>query len=206
MVSGFERLRKIEGRVWAKGYTRGELDDAQEKFNLTFPPDMVALFLERRPVNAWDWRSDEKHIRRMLEWPFQGLLFDVENCGLWWPDWGERPALLGKRAEILRSVLQQSPKLAPLLSHRYIPCEPNEVGNPAFSIYQSDVIYYGVNLADYFEREFGNAAAAPLPAKHIRFWSDLVDRAFQDSFYPGRKAPAGVNANRGNDAGGGGTD
>ena len=46
-----------------------------------------------------------------------------------------------------------------------------------FSVYQSDVIYYGGDLADYFEREFVDPRR-PLPQhiKHVRFWSDLVER------------------------------
>ena len=185
IVSDFQRRREAEGRIWAEGYTQDELDSAQERFDLTFPADLIALFLERRPVLGWDWRSDEQHIREMLERPFEGLLFDVENNGLWWPEWGDRPTR-ANGAEILRSVLNQAPKLVPLVSHRYIPSEPDEAGNPIFSIHQSDVIYYGVNLEDYFEHEFGNVAPIAVPTKHIRFWSDLVDRAFRDPFYPGR--------------------
>ena len=46
-----------------------------------------------------------------------------------------------------------------------------------FSVYQSDVIYYGSDLADYFEREFGSRDRPwPQHLKHIRFWSDLVER------------------------------
>jgi hypothetical protein len=187
IISEFQRRREAEGRIWAEGYTQDDLDSAQEKFGIRFPPDLVALFLERRPVLGWDWRSDEQEIRAMLERPFQGLLFDVEQSGLWWPEWGDRPAQGNERAEILRSVLRQAPKLVPLLSHRYIPSEPHEPGNPVFSIYQSDIIYYGKDLADYFERELGNNhRPIGTPTKHIRFWSDLVERAYQAPFYPGR--------------------
>ena len=30
-------------------------------------------------------------LRRHLEWPVDGLLFDVENNGFWIEDWGDRP-------------------------------------------------------------------------------------------------------------------
>jgi hypothetical protein len=186
IVSEFRRRREAEGRVWAEGYTQEELDDAQEKYDLTFPPDLIALFLERRPVQGWDWRSDEPEIREMLERPCEGLIFDVEHDGLWWPEWGDRPDHENERAETLRAIVQQAPKLVPLVSHRYIPCEPNEAGNPVFSIHQSDVIYYGVNLDDYFEREFGHPRRlVAKPMRHIRFWSKLVDRAYQAPFYQG---------------------
>lgn len=177
IISDFERSRRAEGRIWAEGYTRHELDLAQETFGLTFPPDLIALFLERRPVRGWDWRSDGEHIRHMLEWPLEGLLFDVEHNGLWWPEWGERPLTADARAEVLRDVVNKAPKLVPLVAHRYIPCEPNESGNPIFSIHQSDIIYYGADLADYFEREFGDAQEPMAgPVKPIRFWSEFVTR------------------------------
>jgi hypothetical protein len=41
-----------------------------------------------------------------------------------------------------------------LISHRYLPEKSHEPGNPVFSVYQADVIYYGADLIDYFEREF----------------------------------------------------
>ncbi len=106
-----------------------------------------------------------------------GLIFDVENNDLWWPTWGERPVTAEARAAVLRDVVSEAPRLVPLVSHRYLPCEPNESGNPVFSIYQSDAIYYGVDLIDYFEREFGNKTGPVVgPVKPIRFWSELVSR------------------------------
>ena len=178
IISDFQRRRqRPDGLDWVVGYTQDELDAAQAKYDLVFPPDLVALLRERRPAIGYDWRSDEKEIRERLAWPFEGLLFDVENNVLWWPEWGERPARAEDRADVLRSVVAQAPKLIPLISHRYLPAEPHEAGNPVFSVYQSDVIYYGANLADYFEREFGDPRRPlPEPIKRIRFWSDFAER------------------------------
>lgn len=177
IISDFQRKRQAEGRIWAEGYSQPELDAAQEKYGLVFPPDLVALLRDRRPVLGYDWRTDDKEIRDMLKWPLEGLLFDVENNNLWWAEWGERPGTAGARAEVVARVVGAAPKLIPLVSHRYLPAEPHEAGNPVFSVYQSDVIYYGADLADYFEREFVNSRL-PLPQhiKRVRFWSDLVER------------------------------
>ena len=175
IISEFARKRIAQGRIWAEGYTQSELDVAQEKYDLSFPPDLVALFLDRRPVQGYDWRSDEKEIRAMLAWPLEGLLFDVEHAKLWEREWGEKPKTAEARAEVLGKIVGDAPKLIPLVSHRYLPAEPHEAGNPVFSIYQSDMIYYGANLEDYFEREFATAERhLPNPIKHIRFWSDFV--------------------------------
>ncbi len=63
------------------------------------------------------------------------------------------------------------------------------VGNPVFSVHQTDIIYYGKNLWDYFEQEFGphgegwyggqqyaETTSEEYLAVHrpIRFWSSLV--------------------------------
>jgi len=50
---------------WAKGYTKTEFDDAQEKFGLVFPPDLVVLLRDRWPLDGHA-STDEVAIRRML--------------------------------------------------------------------------------------------------------------------------------------------
>jgi hypothetical protein len=172
---------------WGPGYSQSELDAAQERFGLVFPPDLVALLMERRIPNGHDWTGDEAPIRRVLEWPLEGLLFDVEYNGLWWPEWGERPKSEAERAEIVTIIVASAPKLIPIYSHRYIPEEPNEAGNPVFSVHQSDIILYGTNLANYLEREFRNHRHRLEPGigggKRIRFWSETVERNGQPGFY-----------------------
>jgi hypothetical protein len=92
------------------------------------------------------------------------------------------------RKQVLRDVISRAPKLIPLIGHRYLPEHPHESGNPIFSIFYTDAIYYGANLKDYFEREFGDwhTRNQPLPRqiKYIPFWSDLVERFAQDRGRP----------------------
>jgi hypothetical protein len=168
---------------WLNGYTQAELDSAQRRFGLEFPADLIALLREKRPANGHDWTNDVE-IRRALAWPFEGLLFDVEQNHLWWPEWGARPTSADACKEVLRSIVSRAPKLIPLIAHRYLPEEPREQGNPVFSVYQADVIYYGANLTDYFEREFLGFNHRPWsqPTKRIPFWSDLVERNGDPNF------------------------
>jgi hypothetical protein len=162
--------------LWGAGYTQAELDTAQEKYGLVFPPDLVALFRDRRLLKGYDWRHDDAAIRDMLAWPLEGLLFDVEHNVLWWPEWGERPLSATAKREVLTAVVAKAPKLIPLFAHRYLPAEPHESGNPVLSVHQSDIIYYGADLADYFDHEFGgNRRPLPDHVKRIRFWSDLIE-------------------------------
>lgn len=161
--------------VWTAGYSSDDLNAAQDRYRLRFPPDLIELLLDRRPVDGWDWRTDDAGIRRALEHPVAGLLFDLEHNGLWWPEWGERPPSAKERAEVLTSVVNAAPRLIPLIGHRYIPEEPHEAGNPVFSVMQSDVIYYGADLTEYFANEF-NGTYCISHTRHINFWSELVER------------------------------
>ena len=174
-MSGKETVR------WTKGYTQSELDRAQRRFDLVFPPDLIALLRRRRPVDGYDW-TDDRAIRRALDWPFESLRHSVENGRLWWSEWGRLPSTARAREETLREIVSGAPKLIPLIAHRYLPEQPHESGNPVFSIYGIDAIYYGANLNDYFEREFTGWNNKPWPAqiRYIPFWSELVERFAQD--------------------------
>lgn len=163
--------------TWIGGYTAAELERAQARFRLTFPSDLIELLRDRRLVGGPDWNSEEK-VRPLLAWPFEGLLFDVEENGLWWSEWGDRPAKAEERAEVLRQVLKRAPRLIPILGHRYLPATPSRAGNPVFSVYQSDVIHYGADLDDYIDREENGWESRPWPEdlREIDFWSELVRR------------------------------
>lgn len=174
-MQGGEEAPAPPSDPWTSGYTQAELDAAQETYGLAFPPDLIDLLRDRRPAMAPDWRTDDERIRGMLAWPLDGLLFDVEQNELWWPEWGERPAQVEARREVVAAVVAAAPPLVPIFSHRFLPTEPLEAGNPVFSIYQSDAIIYGVDLADYVAREFeGLRGAWPHRPKAIRFWSELA--------------------------------
>ena len=165
---------------WTNGYTASELDAAQESFGLRFPPDLVDLLRDQRPIRGYDWRIDAEAIVKALRWPLEGLLFDVEENNFWFPAWGERPGTATERAEVVAAALALAPKLIPILGHRYIPEEPNERGNPVLSVHQADIIYYGADLDDYFRREFEfvhnrGAARYLKPKRRIRFWTDLIE-------------------------------
>jgi hypothetical protein len=162
---------------WFEAYTPRELDRAQDIYDLIFPPDLIAFLSKRHPLLQYEWRTDNDAIRTMLRWPYEGLLFDVENNNLWLPDWGKRPVTEARRAGRLKEIIDDAPKLIPLCGHRYLPADPKEADNPVFSVYQSDIIYYGTSLHEYIGRESHLPITVPVPAglKPIRFWGQFAD-------------------------------
>lgn len=163
---------------WGKGYTLDQIDDAQARYGLVFPNDLVALLYERRLVGygTYDWSTENEHIRAMLAWPFDLLAFDVDH-GLWWPDWGEEPKDGEARREVLRRALADAPKLIPIYMHRFLP-ESAEArpGNPVISMHGFDTIYYGADLDDYFRREGRVDGSAMASTRYVPFWSDIIER------------------------------
>jgi hypothetical protein len=151
------------------------LNDAQARYALTFPEDLLTLLRDRRIEGGYNWSVEDPAIRRMLAWPLEMLSRDVDQ-GLWWPDWGERPDKGAERREVLREALGRAPKLIPLYSHRFLPEQPAGPGNPVFSMHGFDTVYYGVDLADYFAREFGShPEPVEMPVRKVPFWSELVE-------------------------------
>lgn len=179
---GCERLEKTHAILqaapmhsWSPGYTQAELDEAQERYALRFPPDLIELFLDRQPTHGYNWRIEDSRIRQILNWPLMRLLSGVGN-GFWWPSWGLRPESQNARAEVVTEAIGAAPRLIPILGHRFIPESPHEAGNPVFSMHGFDTIYYGANLSEYFSHEFEGKHGFGVP-RHVPFWSDLAERS-----------------------------
>jgi len=129
------------------GLTDEEVERIERKYAFRFPPDLRAFLQIVMPANIGfhDWRDgNEAGLREMLDWPLIGCLFDVEHTDFWLPEWGIRPASLSDALKIATEKVNEAPKLIPIYSHRFISEEPYEEGNPVLSVYQTDIIYYGL--------------------------------------------------------------
>jgi hypothetical protein len=167
------------GYELAEGMTDEELAKAEETFGFTFPADLRRMLKAFLPVSDGfpDWR--EGKVRDLLDWldePIEGICFDVEENGFWLDSWGERPADMDDAIEEARRHVTREPLLIPVFTHRFLPAEPVGEGNPVFSVVQSDVLRYGDDLEDYFQKEFEVPRSSPQPfqAKRVPFWSDLA--------------------------------
>lgn len=98
-----------------------------------------------------------------------GLPLDIPAAGQHgrsWPDWrgGDRGSLL----DGLRMI--------PVYGHRYLPAGRGTYGHPVLSIYQTDIIVYGTDIADYIDCEFGRRLISDdwSPPWMVPFWPDFL--------------------------------
>jgi hypothetical protein len=164
------------------GLTNQEVKAIEKEFGFEFPPDLKEFLSFCLPISPTspifpDWRNGNKEsLKHRLAWPLDGICFDIEHNNFWPDSWGKRPESLKACFKIAKEKVEAAPKLIPIYGHRFISEKPAETGNPIFSVYQTDIIYYGYDLADYFFREFKIAPlnSASTSYKEIEFWTALV--------------------------------
>jgi len=155
-----DSLRSV-GVELREGMSESQLAETERKFGFTFSPDHREFLSLVTPVGEgwWNWRVDsEPSLRAQLEWPIEGSLYDVEHNGFWLTAWGEVPEDRESALAVAEREIRAWPALIPIWGHRFMPAAPLGRGAPVFSVFQTDVIYYGDNLLDYFHREFAGPA------------------------------------------------
>jgi len=175
-------ILKGKGVLFEKGLSLQEINNIENFYEINFPPDLKELLSIALPVSNGfiNWRDmsegNVKDIKDRLNWSLEGMIFDIENNEFWYSGWGIKPNDLKEAIEVCKNWFIKVPKLIPIYSHRYIPSEPQEAGNPIFSVYQTDIIYYGEDLLSYLQIEFGMKKYEDInfdSIKDIRFWSEL---------------------------------
>lgn len=178
IVASTLRERGVE---LARGMTEAEFVAAERSHGFRFPPDLRALLAYVLPVGERfpDWREPTSaFVVERLAWPADGICFDVEHNSFWMDEWGPKPASLPDAFARARAAVREAPFLIPIFAHRYLPATPCTSGNPVFSVYQTDIIVYGNDVASYLENEFEvpNPRPAPVEPREIELWSELVRR------------------------------
>jgi hypothetical protein len=165
------------------GLTDDEAHAVEQEFGFAFAADHRAFLTTVLPVGPrWpDWRhGDPADLQSKLAWPVNGVLFDVEHAVCWFDGWGPRPESTVEAVAVARQRLSGVPQLVPVYGHRYLPSGRELAGHPVLSVYQTDIIYYGVNLVDYLHQEFRAGPGIPRsdprwrPRATVPFWRDLV--------------------------------
>jgi hypothetical protein len=177
-AEGARALHAMTGAETAPGLTERELDGVEERYGFRFAADHRVFLAAGLPLGGpWpDWRGgDPAQLRGMLDWPVEGTLFDVEHNSFWHPRWGVRPEATAERLDVARVRLADVPQLVPVYGHRYLPGTPGQFGHPVLSVHQTDIIYYGADLADYVRHEFtGLPAQLDSARSTVDFWSYVL--------------------------------
>ncbi|MFE2015475.1 hypothetical protein [Streptomyces sp. NPDC059491] len=172
------------------GLTDAEFSRIEQEYGFEFADDHRAFLAAGLPINVppedgqtwsepWpEWRGDPDKLHEQLEWPVEGVLLDVEHHRFWHETWGERPVDDAAALAAARSSLADVPPLIPVYAHRYLPAGRGNFGHPVLSVWQTDMIYYGLNLIDYVHREFDEAREAVddawNPKATVPFWRDFL--------------------------------
>jgi hypothetical protein len=191
--AAMRRLRRRSSCAIEPGLTEDEFAQVEGTYGFRLADDHRAFLTAGLPVNTWpeqgepgvhrahaqpwpDWRSGAPdELRAMLERPIDGVLFDVENNSYWNSGWGSRPEDNAAAVRVARDGLAGVPRLVPVYGHRFLPAGAGTYGHPVLSVWQTDVIAYGLNLADYIEHEFGGRREfARPPQSTAEFWRDLL--------------------------------
>ena len=179
IVSSIQRLRDGGVRL-EPGLSDEEVSRVEDRFGFSFGPEHRELLQSAVPVGeSWpDWRNDsDEDLRGRLDWPVEGLLFDVRNNGFWPASWGDAPDGEEDREPQARAHPVRVPRLTPIFAHRYLTADEQFTPSPVFSVHQTDVIFYGDDLLDYVAHEFHVPPPHPSARTYVPFWSDLADGA-----------------------------
>jgi hypothetical protein len=172
-------MSEKHGIQFDDGLSTEEIREIENEFSFSFPQDLAEFLNVALPVSDRfpDWRNGSRDdLRTWLDLPCAGILFDVENNDFWLPEWGDRPKNIEQTKQVLRGLIGHAPTLIPIYAHRMIPDRPIQSGNPVFSVHQTDIIYYGCDLRDYFVHEFFSGSEMgvwPIATETIRkieFW------------------------------------
>lgn len=174
-------LLKQNGIIIDSGLSDDEISIIESKYDISFPKSLKDFYKEGLPVSEgfinWKDYSDEnvEYIKSLIQSAFSDV---SENAGeIYWNDeWGDEPDDTDEVAEIIREKLKSAPKLIPIYSHRYIPMGTSD-NPPVISVHEIDIIYYGLDLADYFKVEFGAKEQSDIDFENIQeipFWTEIM--------------------------------
>ncbi|MHA7984800.1 hypothetical protein ACX9R5_03255 [Rathayibacter sp. CAU 1779] len=171
-------LLRDNGVILDRGLDESEFRRLREQLDVEFSPDHRDLLRRALPQGPGfpDWRNASvDDLRRRLDWPKDGVRWDVENNGFWPPTWGRRPTTRQARSRLVARQLAAVPQLLPVFGHRFLPGGDAPRGVPILSVMQTDVIVYGWNLLDYFRHELELPRDEP-PQRSlvIPFWGQIA--------------------------------
>lgn len=162
-----------------EGLSPEELEKIHSIYQIRFPDALRALLTETLPTGHgfYNWRDFSEDnvslIKSKMNQPIEDVMTLADEI-YWNEQWGEKPNDPSNILNTVKQRINDAAKLIPIYAHRYIPMI-DEQNPPILSIHGVDVIYYGENLEDYFEREFGHVKKSNVKSSvYIPFWSEIL--------------------------------
>lgn len=173
-ISGCEEW--IHGAKWI-GMNDAEIDEIVNKYSVRFTAEHRAFLrilhtLDRKKRYEYtescennveiiieetsffhNWLDDQDYVITRLSYPFETILYDVNNHSMWLNSWDKKPDSEDKKREIFAKMYKRSPQLLPIHAHRFLVSDPSLKHNPVLSIWGADTIVYGWTLRTYLLNE-----------------------------------------------------
>ena len=174
-------LLESKGIKFENGLTADEMFQIERIYDIKFPKSLKEFLTAALPISKgfYNWRDTSEEnvnfIKQLIERPKMNIKNMAEYV-CWSDEWGEEPSDKNITIEKVIEKLNWAPKLIPIYAHRYMPMNSDN-NPPIISVHNIDIIYYGENLEDYFNIEFGNKTQNDLNyqnIKSIQFWSDIM--------------------------------
>ena len=164
-----------------KGLSDEEIREIEEKYEIVFPEALKIFYKNLLPVSEGfiNWRdaSSENvaYIKSSIANPIEEFKENAQDV-YWNDNWGEEPATADMIKDFVLRKMVDAPKLIPIYSHRYMPMGVSD-NPPVISVYGVDVIYYGKDLDEYIQIEFGEKNPSEIDYSNIQkipFWSEMM--------------------------------
>ena len=181
MYENILSLLTTRGIEFEKGLTLDELKQIEKLYQIKFPSSLREFLMMKLPISKgfYNWRNMQDDNVQFIKKTMSKPLLDIYNMAeevYWCDDWGEEPEEKNFFSKAVRERLKEAPKLLPIYAHRYMPMILEE-NPPIISIHGIDIIYYGKNLEDYFNIEFGMTTQDTIEVQDITpvsFWTDIM--------------------------------
>ena len=150
-----------------QGLSDDEVRKIEKIYNVKFPQQWLEFYQNILPVSVENIAT----IKERLASPYNGILESIDEI-VWDISWGLEPDRVEDKNKKIRKMLESAPPLIPLYGHRFLPIfENKEI--PVLSVVDLDIIYYGMDLYDYFEVEFGHKRLVSDSKKYreVPFWT-----------------------------------
>ena len=181
-----KKLLESKNMILDFGVSNERILEIEKKINFVFPPDLRDLLMNfvprgfhKQDAGFPDWNNEPiESLSKRFDVFTESVIFDITNNNFWYSKWGKKPEAINDRVNLAKDKLKTEPKPIPIYLHRCMLSQPNIIGNPILSIYQTDMIFYGNDLYDYFKNEFGgdkiNMNLSDPKLKLDNFWLNVI--------------------------------